>query len=354
MRSNHQEEWPVHVFRRTNIRGWERYIYSPPNPNHNGNSTSKHNPNDNDDPNTVMVTPRKGCVEVRQLRLRIHLFQSPSSNHHHHSTKTASSTTTTITKKNVAETSSGSGGGTYSNQKHSQQPQQLSQSKQLKEGNNHHNHGSNHNNNNPVKHQHQNKHNTKKEDTPPAANTVVIQRMDTILLSTRKGGAVVLKFRDKLDCNSFADKLVSLNVDSLPSLRGTSPYTTATAIANASATATASASASASTSRSPHLTFYGNPSLDCDLSEPIQKRRKFKNGIHMTSPPQFMLSSTTTTPNSNFPLSEVEERRKQDVFSYIVRLLHDESFLSFVDDIESTLASSPDCVGVWEALGIRR
>jgi hypothetical protein len=44
------------------------------------------------------------------------------------------------------------------------------------------------------------------------------------------------------------------------------------------------------------------------------------------------------------------KRRKFDTMSYIVRLLHDEAFQKFVDDIEQTLLSSQDGAGILAAI----
>lgn len=45
---------------------------------------------------------------------------------------------------------------------------------------------------------------------------------------------------------------------------------------------------------------------------------------------------------------------QSDTVSYIVRLLHDESFLSFVGSIESELSSIPDCRSILESIGGRK
>eukprot|EP00957_Ditylum_brightwellii_P000644 50176-Ditylum_brightwellii.AAC.1 len=62
-----QEDWPVLVFRRTMVKGWE--LFCQPTSN-----------KEKSEPETITAAPRRGCVEVRKLRLRIQLFKQPSKN----------------------------------------------------------------------------------------------------------------------------------------------------------------------------------------------------------------------------------------------------------------------------------
>merc|ERR1719221_1052800 len=97
---------------------------------------------------STAATPRKGCVEIKKLRIRIALTKPPEKEQ-----QTQDSISSLKDKSNSSTTNN---------------------------------------------------------------TTVVVRRLDTILLSTRKGGAVVLKFRDRGDCLTFSDRLVYLNSDLIP------------------------------------------------------------------------------------------------------------------------------------------
>jgi hypothetical protein len=60
MSTDQDDKWPVEVFRYSHGRGWELFQQAA----------------SSDDGQKVTATPRRGCVEVRKLRLRIHVLQS--------------------------------------------------------------------------------------------------------------------------------------------------------------------------------------------------------------------------------------------------------------------------------------
>lgn len=288
------EEWLVQVYRHTNVRGWEKYIH-PTN-----NASTSISPSQNDDSSNddlVIVTPRKGCVEVRQLRLRIHLV--------HPQNKKSNSKTPQSTAKSTL----------------------VSPENQNKQANH------NVNKFNP-------KPKSRSEQASPHSNTVVIQRLDTVLLSTRKGGAVVLKFRNKLECNCFSDKLISLNMDLMPTNNNSILYS--------------------ENSQMPSIYHLPKPMNYEEMHKLNDKKRKNEENRNNSSLTQGWTGkkkrqniSSLTTPNAQVQANPIQKQRKNNVFTYIVRLLHDPSFLEFVDDIEKVLASSPECSGVLSALGIR-
>ena len=289
-----EDDWLVQVYRRTNLRGWERYVSPEEDENTFRSNTAF--------PNPVKVTPRKGCVEVRQLRLRIYLFQLSSNSNKSSTTPSQKNKTTNADiekqtkdyEENLVITTS---------PKHKQQSidkaGEKSHSKEKDKVNS-----------------------NEKKINGPNSNTVVIQRLDTILFSTRRGGALVFKFQHKGDCNSFADKLISLNREYLPAVKCV-PHNQIPSLHDNQ--------------------LYHND----DTMDPLPKRRRLKNDSSLLT----HLEDNSSI-HSNCPT--IDQGKKCQVLSYIVRLLHDSSFLQFVDDIERCLASSPECASVYSALGIQR
>ena len=317
-----QEKWPVEIFRFSATRGWELYQQPQPftagrecsknNDNHNkkkdnngkANSSSSgngvdggkvsssgaggtnstttttnhlkssqnyYNPYDDDDEG-VTVAPRYGCVEVKKLRLRIHLFEK--SNKNSRSTITSSQNT---------------------------------------------NHKSSRRNN-------------KKAE----AHTTVVRRRDRILLSSRRGlGAVVLKFRNVSQCNAFSDRLVELNSDYVFSQtedkaeqRPTKRVRIADSVDNGKGGGGRKGGNESSSSSSNEVKAAAGATLNEKNAKDRGKSTSQKNGRCRQS----------------------KEEGRNDIRSYIVRLLHDGDFLDFVDSIENTLESTPDCSQMLKAL----
>jgi hypothetical protein len=142
---NHQgmitssKEYNVILFRRTTSRGWE--VYFPNGKTEDSNSKKKRGKTNNNNTcgtinhqQCISVTPKFGCIEMKQLRLRVPLMCS---------TSTAAAATTSS-----------------------------------------------------------------------KSATNVTRRLDTILLTTTRGGCIVFKFTSLEDCISFWDELVMLNASS--------------------------------------------------------------------------------------------------------------------------------------------
>lgn len=129
------------------------------------------------------------------------------------------------------------------------------------------------------------------------------RRLDRIYCPSRSSsgtsGALVLKFRDKSECITFFDRLVALNPNESSRLLNDKNETT-------------SHSDSTTTSRKRRM----NPALDLS---------SYKDDVSV-------------------------KRRKFDIMSYVIRLLHDDSFLKFVDDIEETLMSTQDGASILAAM----
>ena len=62
------ESWPVQLFRYIPSVGWEKYQETHPINESNSNPWS-----------SIYATPKKNCIEIKKLRLRIHLFAHSSS-----------------------------------------------------------------------------------------------------------------------------------------------------------------------------------------------------------------------------------------------------------------------------------
>jgi len=126
------------------------------------------------------------------------------------------------------------------------------------------------------------------------------RRLDRIYCPSRSSsgttsGALVLKFRNKSECIAFFDRLVALNpTEASRLLKSNKSESTSTA------------------SRKRRM----NPALDLS---------GYKDDVSV-------------------------KRRKFDIMSYVVRLLHDDSFLKFVDDIEDTLMSTQDGANILAAM----
>eukprot|EP00978_Attheya_sp_CCMP212_P049419 scaffold662182_cov122-Attheya_sp.AAC.1 len=141
--SNSDDEWSVQVFRWTKPKGWQWY--------HIPVVTAEDKTNDTKRFERLIAVPRKGCIEVKKIRLRFHLFHPQ------------------------------------------QQPASAGSSSQKGE----------------------NDSRTNQTD-PPENNALVVQRLDTLLLSTRRNrGEIVLKFRNRSECLSFCDRLMTLNKEEI-------------------------------------------------------------------------------------------------------------------------------------------
>jgi len=132
------------------------------------------------------------------------------------------------------------------------------------------------------------------------------RRLDRIYCPSRSSsggtsGALVLKFRDKSECIGFFDRLVALNPSESNSVLNDKSQATSRGDGDNS-----------STSRKRRM----NPAIDMSC---------FKDNVSV-------------------------KRRKFDIMSYIIRLLHDDSFLKFVDDIEETLMSTQDGAAILAAM----
>lgn len=114
--------------------------------------------------------------------------------------------------------------------------------------------------------------------------------------SSGASGALILKFRSKEECIAFFDRLVSLNPTKSSRLLSQDKNN------NASSTST--------------------------------HKRRMDPAIDLSSYKDDM----------------AVKRRKGNVMSYLVRLLHDDSFLKFVNDIEDSLLSTQDGAAILAAM----
>ncbi len=298
MNSRAQEKkWPIEIFRYSIDGGWELYqqkqtkqdeqeqqqqqqqpqskkggkvassgkttatTAKQQNQNNDGSHYTKNSNSDFDDDEGVTVVPRYGCIEVKKLRLRIHLFK-------------------TTAKDNY---------------------------------------------NNNVRNN-KNRKNTKKRE----ANTTVVRRRDTILFTNQHTkGAVVLKFRSVAKCMGFSDRLVELNAD-----------------------------------------YIFNQTDDKLVQRPLKRPRKVATNSSSNANYSNRTSSANGANGANVAASsnndggcgsgnnnndnDGDAGGTEAIRSYMVRLLHDEDFLGFVDNVEHSLASAPDTSKILEALAYVR
>ena len=261
------DHYPATVYRYTKTRGWERYRASTPQfarrrllaaagQRRQGGVSVSGEHEVQPSSQTVCAVPRRGCVEVRALRLRIRLFAEEDPNDDGGENGNSGNHPGGSTASDEGIASGGGGGGSRE-------------------------------------------------------NTLVIRRSSRVLLSSRRNlGAIVLKFRSVGMAVDFCSRLMELNAP--PADGG------AALLPNSSLGGT-----------------IGGGSL---MSDPMS----------LSGPPSFSVAdmATTTVPASGFGAAPTpctstgQEEQLADMASYMVRLLHDPSFLSFVNSVENGLANS--------------
>ena len=266
------DHYPATVYRYTKTRGWERYRASTPQfarrrllaaaGHRQGGVSGEHEAQSS---KAVCAVPRRGCVEVRALRLRIRLFAEEDPND----------------DGGENGNSSGSGSGNH--------------------------HGG-----------------SAASDEGIASggsgreNTLVIRRSSRVLLSSRRNlGAIVLKFRSVSMAVDFCSRLVELNAP--PSDGGTT-------LANSLGIGSTIGGGSL---MSDPMSLSGPPSLSVadDMATAVPA-----SGFGAASPLFGGIGPTCA--------STGQEEQQADMATYMVRLLHDPSFLSFVNSMENSLANS--------------
>lgn len=256
------KEWQVILFRRTVSRGWEVYfpngmdsvsknnaaVVSTTNNKKKGGKNVNNSSHQQKlkqpqwdhyiDQQLISVTPKNGCIEMKQLRLRIPLSSSTTS-------KGSSS-------------------------------------------------GGNGNDNNAA---------LAANTSAVVPSVTVTRRMDTILLTTSRGGCIVLKFTSLESCLSFWDELVLLNT-----------------------TVDATAKADDGDDNYEHS---NNPSKHLlDLAS--RKKQRYDR------------ESTSSNAN-NITTSKYSSDYKYEEFrSMLIRLLHEEDFMDFVNELDDCLTSNAD------------
>ena len=322
------DAWHVHVFRYSKSQGWELYQEATGTTsisdvsNHDQQHSKKHHEkkvakvtpskehssHHEDQTNTsttrtadmmarspMTVVPKKGCVEVKKLRLRVHLFVQ------HHQQQCNED-------------------GTLSHQQ--------------------------------------------TMDCVDYVHTSIIRRRNMISLSPRTGlGAVVLQFKSIAESLAFTDRLLELNAEFLACCldHKTGPPKSV-APHHRRPTTTSSSSASNKMRRLDQKEGKVNRRKGEDSFTPISstntttiaRERNFETRKNScggvaggeTQSKNKNNDTTTTTTNSSPEKSE----RKALIQSYIVKLLHDQDFLDFVDGVEENLLSTSDCSDILKAL----
>ena len=225
----------------------------------------------------VCAVPRRGCVEVRALRLRIRLFaeDDPSASGAENTTGannnqggTASGTTTTTSSSSSSSSSS-------------------------------------------------------KE------NTLVIRRSSRVLLSSRRNlGAVVLKFRSVPMAMEFCSRLMELNAAAYASDGALAAGGSGNGINDLGSIGTIGGSW-----MSNPMSLGGPPSSLSAMGMPMMQPSA---GLGSHSSGGSSIGTSSITSNGE----QQQQQPEADMASYMVRLLHDPSFLSFVNSMESALTTS--------------
>jgi len=133
------DSWPIQLYRYIPSTGWELYQDS-----HSSSTVWS----------SIYATPKKNCVEIKKMRLRIHLFARPTETNDCSSSNNKDDTAATNSKVSNPATT-----------------------------------------------------------VPSSYHATVVQRKDTLLITSSRGniGAVVFKFQTLMDCLAFTNRLVSLN-----------------------------------------------------------------------------------------------------------------------------------------------
>jgi len=264
-RSTNVKEWQVILFRRTVSRGWEVYfpngmdsvsknnasVASTTNNKKKGGKNVNNSCNSSHqqklkqpqlgqyiDQQLITVTPKSGCIEMKQLRLRIPLSSSKTSN---------------------SSTSGSSGNDNAS---------------------------------------------FAATTSAVVPSVTVTRRMDTILLTTTRGGCIVLKFTSLEFCLSFWDELVLLN----------------TAVDAAANTDDGDDNYEHSNNPQKHL---------LDLAS--RKNQRYEK------------ESKSSTANNITTGKYSSDYKYEEFRSMLIRLLHEEDFMDFVNELDDCLTSNIDC-----------
>jgi hypothetical protein len=343
--SGHRERWPVLVYRLQSHRGWEVYCdpdmeqaasSSAPNTSKKCSGAKQHQPQQQRPPAATVeeltAAPRVGCIEVRKMRLRIRLFEQHTpwnNNANNHQQQQAQ----------CGVKRGDSQGGTRALTHGQEEAAALEVATASTENNS----------------------NEEEDSDIPGRdnwnnNALLVRRLNTLLISTRRGmGAIVLQFKNNQECIEFCDRLVYLNREyfgkSLPGEEGVG---------------------------NEHMGIGTKRGMDDGFVNGMDQRDYYCNEIREFKKRQYavMGDQDTMIGRSSFagvhggggrahehdmnngeeegvPTAQEakQQRRKDEILSYIVRLAHDEEFRGFVDEVERGLEMAPDTAGVHAALG---
>ncbi|KAL3800175.1 hypothetical protein HJC23_001096 [Cyclotella cryptica] len=302
-----RERWPVLVYRLQSHRGWEVYI----DPDMEAPSSKKKTRIEE-----LTAAPREGCIEVRKMRLRIRLFEqhTPWERSGGQSLRRAESQCDAATVDGATAAMGGMENDTHDASSNSNQINHDSDIPGIDGWNN---------------------------------NALLVRRLNTLLVSTRRGmGAIVFKFKTNQDCIDFCDRLVFLNKKYFCGSMSND-------IGSTSLKRGEGADDLGYVNGMDQREYYCN-----ELREAKRRRSSMMGDEQATS-----LRATSKGREENDVASEEvdafttmkktrQSRRNDEIHSYIVRLVHDEDFRGFVDEIERGLLSAPDTAGILLALGV--
>lgn len=157
-------------------------------------------------------------------------------------------------------------------------------------------------------------------------NALVVRRLNTLLVSTRRGvGAIVFKFKSNQDCIEFCDRLVYLNRDYFTN--------------------------NADKMGRGYVNGMDSREQYCEKMKEVKRRRlTVMRDQQLIDIPAGSEGGVENKQEST--VHDVKQTRRQnELFSYIVRLAHDEEFRQYVDEVERGLQSAPETEEMYNALG---
>jgi hypothetical protein len=155
-------------------------------------------------------------------------------------------------------------------------------------------------------------------------NALIVRRRNTLLVSTRRGvGAIVFKFKSNQDCIEFCDRLVYLNRDYFK-------YDTA---------------------KSGYVNGMDAREQYCEELREAKRRRLMMLGDQQINGPRSSHRGGSAVEQELTAEDPRQNRRQDELLSYMVRLVNDEEFRQLVDEIERGLQSAPETAGVHHAMG---
>ena len=351
-----RERWPALVYRFQTNRGWEVYSdrdlekSSTASKKINAASTStkikgssgggnsainsSNNNNNGGEVEELTVAPAVGCIEVRKMRLRLHLKHTKNNNNNNN---------------NPAQNNGPGGISQAENGTKKQQTVEQQGSHSTKGVNNDNNY----------------EEEEYDSDTPGSDgwnnNPLLVRRRNSLLVSVRRGyGAIMFQFKSTHDCIEFCDRLVYLNRDLL------SPSTTTAADSNdilQGQVVGTSSSSSLIGNNGRFVNGMDKRELYMDSMRENKRHRtstfgdtldQNNNNNHGRNASEDYDDNVSDDVPPSIKMYEMKKQcqRREDIMSYVAKLAHSEEFLGFVEELERGMEGSEDTAAIHAAFGL--